>query len=98
MSSPLWVTSRYLFQLKKASTAVASAQNVSNNNCICVQVTAANKFLTLQLVEQYTAANNEHAEAKTTLTKCEHDLKSQDTVLGEIKAAVEAAKKQNSDI
>merc|ERR1712179_589654 len=48
--------------------------------------------------EQYTAANSEYAEAKTTLTKCEHDLKSQETVLGEVKAAVEAAKKQNSDV
>merc|ERR1712050_351865 len=48
--------------------------------------------------EQYTAANTEYAEAKTTLTKCEHDLKSQETVLGEVKAAVEAAKKQNSDV
>eukprot|EP00091_Calanus_sinicus_P010852 TRINITY_DN24900_c0_g1_i1.p1 TRINITY_DN24900_c0_g1~~TRINITY_DN24900_c0_g1_i1.p1 ORF type:complete len:113 (+),score=38.02 TRINITY_DN24900_c0_g1_i1:199-537(+) len=48
--------------------------------------------------EQYTASNNEYAEAKTTLTKCEHDLKSQETVLGEIKAAVEAAKKENSEV
>ena len=55
-------------------------------------------FTYFQMSEQYTAANDEYAEAKTTLTKCEHDLKSQDTVLGEIKAAVEAAKKQNSDI
>eukprot|EP00090_Calanus_glacialis_P021403 TRINITY_DN3302_c0_g1_i1.p1 TRINITY_DN3302_c0_g1~~TRINITY_DN3302_c0_g1_i1.p1 ORF type:complete len:190 (-),score=100.39 TRINITY_DN3302_c0_g1_i1:119-688(-) len=48
--------------------------------------------------EQYTASNNEYAEAKTTVTKCEHDLKSQETVLGEVKAAVEAAKKQNSEV
>merc|ERR1712096_179110 len=48
--------------------------------------------------EQYTAANSVYAEAKTTLTKCEHDLKSQETVLGEVKTAVEAAKKQNSDV
>merc|ERR1712071_420520 len=48
--------------------------------------------------ESFTSSNTEYVEAKTTLTKCEHDLKSQETVLGEVKAAVDAAKKQNSDL
>eukprot|EP00092_Neocalanus_flemingeri_P041679 GFUD01045398.1.p1 GENE.GFUD01045398.1~~GFUD01045398.1.p1 ORF type:complete len:186 (+),score=88.68 GFUD01045398.1:114-671(+) len=50
------------------------------------------------MAEQYTSSNSEYVDAKTTLTKCEHDLKSQETVLGEVKVAVDAAKKTNSDL
>merc|ERR1711915_775604 len=48
--------------------------------------------------EEFTASNKNYTDAKHALTKCEHDLKSQETVLVEIKAAVEDAKKQNTEV
>ena len=52
----------------------------------------------LQMSEQYTSSNSEYVVTKETLAKCEHDLKSQQTVLGEVKAAVDDAKKKNGEI
>merc|ERR1719461_126187 len=50
------------------------------------------------MTEQFSSSNNEYTEAKTSLAKCQHDLKSQETVLSEIKSAVDDAKKKNFEL